>query len=56
VFAIFSLRHEVKLDWTGAPWIAALPIMAWESARREYFERTAAWIRAAWTPTLVTML
>jgi len=22
VFAMFSLRHEVKLDWTGAPWTA----------------------------------
>ena len=20
VFFVFSLRHEVKLDWTGAPW------------------------------------
>jgi len=28
VFAAFSLRHEVKLDWTGAPWAAALPLMA----------------------------
>jgi dolichol-phosphate mannosyltransferase len=57
VFALFSLRHEVKLDWTGAPWIAALPVMAagmvstgaaWGGLR--------AWIRAAWAPTLVTML
>ncbi len=28
VFFGFSLRHEVKLDWTGAPWVAALPVMA----------------------------
>jgi dolichol-phosphate mannosyltransferase len=28
VFTLFSLRHEVKLDWTGAPWVAALPVMA----------------------------
>ncbi len=28
VFALFSLRHTVKLDWTGAPWIAALPLLA----------------------------
>src|SRR5208283_2651614 len=26
VFAAFSLRHEVKLDWTGAPWVAAVPV------------------------------
>jgi dolichol-phosphate mannosyltransferase len=28
VFVLFSLRHTVKLDWTGAPWIAALPLLA----------------------------
>ena len=28
VFAVFSLRHEVKLDWTGAPWVAAVPALA----------------------------
>jgi len=27
VFAAFSLRHEVKLDWTGALWTAALPAL-----------------------------
>jgi dolichol-phosphate mannosyltransferase len=57
VFAIFSLRHEVKLDWTGAPWIAALPIMAVGiSATGGTLSGLRAWIRAAWTPTLVTML
>jgi dolichol-phosphate mannosyltransferase len=57
VFALFSLRHEVKLDWTGAPWVAALPIMA---AGMIPSADTAggirAWIRRAWVPTLVTML
>jgi len=57
VFALFSLRHEVKLDWTGAPWIAALPIMAAgmlpAGAASSGFR---AWLRAAWTPTLITML
>jgi dolichol-phosphate mannosyltransferase len=24
VFFVFSLRHQVKLDWTGAPWVAAV--------------------------------
>lgn len=28
VFVVFSLFHEVKLDWTGAPWVAAVPLMA----------------------------
>jgi dolichol-phosphate mannosyltransferase len=56
-FALFSLRHEVKLDWTGAPWIAALPVMAAGMASTGgALSGLRAWIRAAWTPTLVTML
>jgi dolichol-phosphate mannosyltransferase len=57
VFTVFSLRHEVKLDWTGAPWTAALPAMALvmmnQDARAGSFAR---WIRAAWMPTLLVML
>ena len=57
VFAIFSLRHEVKLDWTGAPWTAALPAMAaGMMAAGTKLSGFRAWIRAAWMPTLVTML
>jgi len=56
VFAVFSLRHEVKLDWTGAPWIAALPLMAiGMGAGAEKLGALGAWVRGAWTPTLVTM-
>jgi dolichol-phosphate mannosyltransferase len=28
VFFIFSLRHEVKFDWTGALWLAAVPVLS----------------------------
>jgi dolichol-phosphate mannosyltransferase len=57
VFALFSLRHEVKLDWTGAPWIAALPVMAaGMTSTGAALSGLRAWIRAAWAPTLVTML
>jgi len=56
VFALFSLRHEVKLDWTGAPWIAALPIIAAGMISTGTASGLRAWIRAAWTPTLVAML
>jgi dolichol-phosphate mannosyltransferase len=56
VFALFSLRHEVKLDWTGAPWIAALPIMAAGMISTGASSGFRAWLRAAWAPTLVTML
>ena len=57
VFAVFSLRHEVKLDWTGAPWIASLPVMAAGiAATAPPLSGFRAWIRRAWTPTLVTLL
>jgi dolichol-phosphate mannosyltransferase len=57
VFALFSLRHEVKLDWTGAPWIAALPVMAAGMVSTgTALSGLRAWIRTAWPPTLVTML
>jgi dolichol-phosphate mannosyltransferase len=56
VFALFSLRHEVKLDWTGAPWIAALPVIAAGMVSTGAASGLRAWIRAAWTPTLVAML
>jgi dolichol-phosphate mannosyltransferase len=56
VFAAFSLRHEVKLDWTGAPWVAALPLMAAGMISAGPLSGLRAWIRAAWMPTLVTML
>jgi dolichol-phosphate mannosyltransferase len=48
VFVIFSLRHEVKLDWTGASWTAALPIMG--------FAMAVPRLRAAWSATVVVML
>ena len=57
VIALFSLRHEVKLDWTGAPWTAALPAMAFVMVNKDLRAgRFAAWIRAAWMPTVVAML
>jgi dolichol-phosphate mannosyltransferase len=57
VFGLFSLRHEVKLDWTGAPWTAALPAMAFLMANKDHAGgRFVAWIRAAWMPTIVVML
>jgi dolichol-phosphate mannosyltransferase len=42
VFFFFSLRHEVKFDWTGALWLAAVPVLAWS--------------RRTWVPTLVVLV
>jgi dolichol-phosphate mannosyltransferase len=56
VFAVFSLRHEVKLDWTGAPWTAALPLMAAGMIAAPQLGGLREWIRTAWMPTIVTTL
>jgi dolichol-phosphate mannosyltransferase len=57
VVAAFSLRHEVKLDWTGASWAAALPAMAFAMIHRDpHAKDFAQWIRAAWTPTILVFL
>jgi len=61
VFALFSLRHEVKLDWTGATWTAALPVMATGmtfgmAAGQGALSGLRAWIQAAWTPTLLALM
>jgi dolichol-phosphate mannosyltransferase len=55
VFAAFSLRHEVKLDWTGPLWIAALPAMGFAMIAVDA-TRMSAWIRAAWMPTVIILL
>jgi dolichol-phosphate mannosyltransferase len=57
VFAAFSLRHEVKLDWTGPLWTAALPAIGFAMIVGDAtIGRLSAWIRAAWMPTMITML
>ena len=58
VFLGFSLRHEVKLDWTGAPWLAALPLMAFAitEPRGNTPSRASRWVGVAWAPTLIIML
>ncbi len=56
VFALFSLRHEVKLDWTGPCWAAALPALACSVLGVGTIDRP--WrdgVRAAWPPTAVAM-
>ena len=55
VFFLFSLRHEVKFDWTGALWIAAVPPLAFAVAASGS-HGVRAWSRRAWTPTLITLL
>ena len=47
VYLLFSLQHEVKLDWTGTVWIAAVPALACAAHGR---------VRTAWATTLVFLL
>jgi dolichol-phosphate mannosyltransferase len=54
VFALFSLRHEVKLDWTGAPWLAALPVLA--AGIVHPLDRMGRSIARAWGPTVAVLL
>jgi dolichol-phosphate mannosyltransferase len=57
VFVAFSLRHEVKLDWTGAMWTAALPALGCSMiAAGLNIRGFGAWLRSAWAPTIMTML
>jgi len=55
VFFLFSLRHEVKFDWTGSLWLAAVPPLALAIAGCSA-QGVRAWSRRAWTPTLITLL
>ena len=57
VFAAFSLRREVKLDWTGASWVGALPLIGAEIAgiRGAGTGGMRSWVRAACMPTVVLM-
>jgi dolichol-phosphate mannosyltransferase len=57
VFFVFSLRHEVKLDWTGTLWIAAVPALAYAvvSGWRSGVGGVQGWVRSAWPPTLVIL-
>ncbi len=58
IFAVFSLRHEVKLDWTGAPWVGAVPALAYGIVHgaQAFQAGLRAWIRAAWAPTLGVLM
>ena len=58
VFVVFSIRHDVKIDWTGALWLGAVPALA--AAIVEFgkpgVSRFRAWLHSAWTPTAVIMI
>lgn len=58
VFVLFSLRHDVKIDWTGALWLGAVPALATSIASygTTGVRGVRAWVHSAWGPTSVFML
>ena len=58
VFGTFSLRHDVKIDWTGATWLAAVPVLAGRitSFANKESGRLRSILYALWGPTLWCLL
>jgi dolichol-phosphate mannosyltransferase len=57
VFVAFSLRHKVKLEWTGPLWVAVLPaIAAGIIAPGGAVARFARFVHRAWEPTILAMV
>jgi dolichol-phosphate mannosyltransferase len=58
VFVVFSLRHDVKIDWTGALWISVVPVLATSAVSfgRAGVRGIRGWAYRAWGPTAVFML
>jgi dolichol-phosphate mannosyltransferase len=58
VFAVFSLFHEIVVDWLGPAWIVALPCMAYciVHARDIWSGGLFARLRGVWLPTLLALL
>jgi dolichol-phosphate mannosyltransferase len=58
VFAVFSLRHDVKIDWTGALWLAAVPAMAASIVAfgKAGVRGVRAWTHSAWGPTAIIII
>ena len=55
VFVVFSLRHDVKVDWTGALWLGAIPALA-AAAGQFGPNGQSTWAAAAWPPTAVILM
>jgi dolichol-phosphate mannosyltransferase len=56
-FVAVSLRHDVKFDWTGELWLAAVPLMARSMISGAGLSaRVDRRIRAAWMATILGLL
>ncbi len=55
VFVLFSLRHTIKLDWTGGMWVAIVPALAQAISARGA-AALPQWLRRSWGATAVVVL
>lgn len=56
VFIAFSLFRQVKLNWTGPVWFAAVPLVAREICEPHLGERFDRIIQRAWGPAMAALL
>ena len=56
VFLFFSLTKEVKLNWTGPLWLAAIPFIAATMSGEMAAPALIRWTRRLWPATVVIML
>jgi dolichol-phosphate mannosyltransferase len=58
VFVVFSMRHDVKIDWTGALWLGAVPALAASIIEfgKQGVDGLRAWVHSAWGPTAIIMI
>ncbi len=58
VFVVFSLRHDVKIDWTGALWLGAVPALAASIVEfgKPGVQGLRKWLHSAWGPTAVILI
>ncbi|MBS0580576.1 MAG: glycosyltransferase family 39 protein [Proteobacteria bacterium] len=54
VFVLFSLRHTIKLDWTGALWVALVPALAHAIVSPSF--ALPRWVRRSFSATAVVLL
>jgi dolichol-phosphate mannosyltransferase len=56
VFTVFSLFHEIVVDWLGPPWIAAIPCLANCIVHAKDIGGVSARLLRMWLPTLLVLL
>ena len=58
VFVVFSLSHQVKLNWTAPVWLAVIPLAAWDMIPHplEIAGIITKWIRRTWMPSIIGLL